>query len=410
MFPDGADLSGIAGIPVSPDSLFSHPVAALTLAGLPSCKDKEAGPIDRQAVLRIIEALEVSKAGPKNARLDLKEKESPAGPPPNFSFAEEEPIRETAILTMPERAAGEEPRKGNGRLYLLGGTIGAGLVLLLLFAYFIPWPAPEPTLTGSVRKQDAPGSIPPPAPGGIEASPSDQSPGKAVSPAPAVGSGEDWPVPQTSDTTVATQTRSSAETGRQTEVASAKPQDSVANRAPKPAGEEKPLPKRNLPAPQESASKNAGSERPISRRPAEPGTYETIKPTAVRATPSDSAEIVDEINRGLRLNVSGSQGDWLIVHSRKRNRTVYVKRDDAMLIAEKSAKGADRELKWKEIELQIQQAISQRGVTGVTVSFIGDTAYLRGSVQTEKERFSAELAARTIPEVTHIHNGIWVGR
>jgi osmotically-inducible protein OsmY len=42
------------------------------------------------------------------------------------------------------------------------------------------------------------------------------------------------------------------------------------------------------------------------------------------------------------------------------------------------------------------------------VSFIGDTAYLIGDVKTEDERFRAEQAARTIPEVERIYNGVWV--
>jgi osmotically-inducible protein OsmY len=60
------------------------------------------------------------------------------------------------------------------------------------------------------------------------------------------------------------------------------------------------------------------------------------------------------------------------------------------------------------VERQIQEAISQRGLSGVTVSFIGDTAYLKGTVNTEMQRFSAEQAARSVPDVIHIFNGIWV--
>lgn len=52
----------------------------------------------------------------------------------------------------------------------------------------------------------------------------------------------------------------------------------------------------------------------------------------------------------------------------------------------------------------------ERGVTGVTVSFIGDTAYLKGTVKTEMERHRAELAAHSLPEVKHIFTVIWVDR
>jgi hypothetical protein len=152
-------------------------------------------------------------------------------------------------------------------------------------------------------------------------------------------------------------------------------------------------------------------ETPIPRRPAEPGSYETIRVTAARITPSDSGDVVDQLTSGTRLNVAGSQGDWLIVYSRTRNRRVYVKRDDAMFVAERAAASPSAtysEVKQKEVESQIQQAIATRGLTGVTVSFIGDTAYLKGIVATDDQRFSAELAARSFPEVTHIHNGISV--
>ncbi len=162
-------------------------------------------------------------------------------------------------------------------------------------------------------------------------------------------------------------------------------------------------------------SKNTASfkETPIPRRQAEPGTYETIRTAVARRDPNDSAEIVDQIEPRTRLTVTGSQGDWLVVYSKTRNRTVYVKRDDAMFISEKSStvqSGRDLEVKWKELERQIQQAISNQGITGVSVSFIRDTAYLKGTVQTENQRFTAEQAARSFPEVLYIYNGIWVNR
>jgi hypothetical protein len=157
----------------------------------------------------------------------------------------------------------------------------------------------------------------------------------------------------------------------------------------------------------------SSGEAPIPRRAAEAGTYETIKTTAARMSPSDSSDVLDQLKTGTRLNVTGSDGEWLVVRSKTRNRTVYVHRDDAMLLPPgglRGASGRDSEVKWKEVENQIQQAIARRGITGVTVSFIGDTAYLRGKVETEDQRFAAEQAARSMPEVVHIHNGIWLNR
>ena len=63
---------------------------------------------------------------------------------------------------------------------------------------------------------------------------------------------------------------------------------------------------------------------------------------------------------------------------------------------------------WKKVEIEINEALLKRGITGVTVSFIGDTAFLKGEVNTENKRFTAEQAARSVLEVQHIHNGIWV--
>ncbi len=152
-------------------------------------------------------------------------------------------------------------------------------------------------------------------------------------------------------------------------------------------------------------------ERPVPRRPAEPGTYETIRTAMARRDPSDSAEIIDQIKPRTRLTVVGSEGDWLVVHSITRNRTVYVNRDDAMFVSEKvstAPSGKELEARWRELERQIQQQLSNQGITGVSVSFIRDTAYLKGTVQTEQQRFSAEQAAWSFPEVRYIYNGIWV--
>ncbi len=154
-------------------------------------------------------------------------------------------------------------------------------------------------------------------------------------------------------------------------------------------------------------------ETRIPLRPTKPGFYETITVATARSAPSDSAAVVDRIRGGKILNVTGSEGDWLVVHSQRRNITVYVKRKEAMYSANQNPWGASSkvpESRWKDIEREIQRSIIERGVTGVTVSFIGDTAYLKGTVKTEMERHRAELAAHSLPEVKHIFTVIRVDR
>jgi len=58
--------------------------------------------------------------------------------------------------------------------------------------------------------------------------------------------------------------------------------------------------------------------------------------------------------------------------------------------------------------LQIYKAIRNRAIAGVEVSLIGDTAYLGGRVETERQKFAAEQAARSVPGVQHVQNRIVV--
>jgi len=150
-------------------------------------------------------------------------------------------------------------------------------------------------------------------------------------------------------------------------------------------------------------------EIPVPRRPAPSGTYETVKVTFSRKTPSAAGELLDRVNPGVRLDVRGSEGDWLIVHSKKRDATVYIRRDDAMMVSgEPSRSQEELEKKWKMVELDIQEAILKRGIPNIKVSFIRDTAYLRGEVGSEAQQVAVEQAARTIPDVLHVHNGVWI--
>jgi hypothetical protein len=146
-------------------------------------------------------------------------------------------------------------------------------------------------------------------------------------------------------------------------------------------------------------------ERPIPRRPAEAGSYQTVKITHARREPNESSEVVDELGPGRKLNVIGSQGDWLVVKSTTRQMTVYIKRDDAMLISVVESP-QEAELRWKKVEAEITESLTKWGVTGVTASFSNDTAYLEGQVKTDYERFRAEMAAKSIPDVQQIINRI----
>lgn len=68
------------------------------------------------------------------------------------------------------------------------------------------------------------------------------------------------------------------------------------------------------------------------RSPAEPGTYEIVRTTPVLEQPSESSRMVSTINRGTRVEVIGSRGDWLEVRSKHGNPPGFIRREDAMFI------------------------------------------------------------------------------
>jgi hypothetical protein len=70
---------------------------------------------------------------------------------------------------------------------------------------------------------------------------------------------------------------------------------------------------------------------PSGRRPAEAGTYEIIRDTAVLEKPSISSREVALIQQGTAINVVGSQGEWLEVRSKHGKPPGYIRREDAML-------------------------------------------------------------------------------
>jgi BON domain len=68
------------------------------------------------------------------------------------------------------------------------------------------------------------------------------------------------------------------------------------------------------------------------------------------------------------------------------------------------------ELKRQKMELQIDRAIRLRAITGVTVKFTDDRAYLKGQVNTESQKSAAEKAARSVRGVKEVRNSIEVNR
>jgi hypothetical protein len=61
------------------------------------------------------------------------------------------------------------------------------------------------------------------------------------------------------------------------------------------------------------------------------GTYQTLRPTSVYEAPSPSAKIVANIDRGVPVNVVGSNGDFLEVRSKSGKPPGFIRRGDATL-------------------------------------------------------------------------------
>ena len=74
---------------------------------------------------------------------------------------------------------------------------------------------------------------------------------------------------------------------------------------------------------------------PNRKRPAEPGSYEVIRSTSVFAEPSDSSRKVSTIDKGTRVTVVGSAGEWLEVRSKHGNPPGFIRQDDAMFVKNK---------------------------------------------------------------------------
>jgi hypothetical protein len=81
-----------------------------------------------------------------------------------------------------------------------------------------------------------------------------------------------------------------------------------------------------------TTSRPAEPSPPPVRRPAEPGSYEVIQTTSVYEEPSESSRKVSTIQRGTRVTVVGSAGEWLEVRSKHGNPPGFIRRDDAMFV------------------------------------------------------------------------------
>ncbi len=91
--------------------------------------------------------------------------------------------------------------------------------------------------------------------------------------------------------------------------------------ASKAASATKPAPRPAEPSP--PAGRPGGA-----RSAAELGVYQTVRPTSVYEEPSASSRVLSQINKGTRVNVVRSLGDWLEVRSKGNNPTGFVRRDD----------------------------------------------------------------------------------
>jgi Bacterial SH3 domain len=63
------------------------------------------------------------------------------------------------------------------------------------------------------------------------------------------------------------------------------------------------------------------------------GVYQTIRPTSVYEEPSPSSRVLSRINKGTRVNVVRSLGDWLEVKSQRNNPPGFIRRDDVTFVA-----------------------------------------------------------------------------
>jgi uncharacterized membrane-anchored protein YhcB (DUF1043 family) len=90
-------------------------------------------------------------------------------------------------------------------------------------------------------------------------------------------------------------------------------------------------------SPPRSATRTADplppSSTASSRRSAEAGTYETLRPATVYEEPSNAARAVAQIGKGTEVTVVRSVGDWLEIRSKHGKPPGYIRSDDARLLS-----------------------------------------------------------------------------
>jgi Bacterial SH3 domain len=72
---------------------------------------------------------------------------------------------------------------------------------------------------------------------------------------------------------------------------------------------------------------------PSSRRPTEPGTYETLRQTTVYEEPTNSARPVAQIGKGTEVTVVRSVGEWVEVRSKHGKPPGYIRSDEVRLVS-----------------------------------------------------------------------------
>jgi hypothetical protein len=88
------------------------------------------------------------------------------------------------------------------------------------------------------------------------------------------------------------------------------------------------------PPPAAPARASSSPPPPAPARPAaQPGVYETVRPTSVYEEPANGARVLNQIAKSTRVNVVRGDGDWLEVRSKHGNPPGFIRSDDAMFVA-----------------------------------------------------------------------------
>lgn len=129
-------------------------------------------------------------------------------------------------------------------------------------------------------------------------------------------------------------------------------------------------------------------------------TVSSVPPALAEKQHSEPQPIVEENNPGTQPPAKNdiTKGD-----NREKKKT------SAPVVARPPIKVSnDPNIRKKKIELAVDNAISNRAIDGVSVSFVDGTVYLDGEVATERQRLAAERAARSVPDVKQVRNRLSV--